>query len=70
MKTKKSLTSNDLNLRYLILGDLTIDMITQRVYQGEKDSLLKPREFSLLLYLIYHKGEVVSGDEIYKAIWN
>ncbi len=54
----------------LVVGDLTLDRITRRVERGGTSIELRPREFSLLEYLMRHAGKVVSKTMILSAVWD
>jgi len=50
-------------------GDLTIDFDRRRVYRGEDEIRLTPREFELLTLLVNHAGRVLTHKTILKSIW-
>ncbi|GAK09701.1 response regulator transcription factor [Geomicrobium sp. JCM 19038] len=52
------------------LGDLTIYPDYHEAYLQEEALELTPKEFELLLYLVNHKGRVLTRDQLLKAIWN
>ena len=54
----------------LTLDDLTVDTHRQRVIRGKKQIYLTRKEFSLLEYLMKHKGSVVSRGMIMEHVWN
>lgn len=51
------------------VGNIRIDVTRQSAYLGDVDALLKPKEFSLLLYLYQNANTVLSDTEIYHAVW-
>lgn len=53
----------------LTRGDLTIDFDRRRVYRGEVEIRLTPKEFDLLTLLVTHAGRVLTHRSILKAIW-
>lgn len=53
----------------LRIGDLTIELITRKVFRKEHAIDLTPREFELLLYLARHKNEEKTRDEILSDVW-
>ncbi|SFB16353.1 DNA-binding response regulator, OmpR family, contains REC and winged-helix (wHTH) domain [Cohnella sp. OV330] len=53
----------------LKIGDLTIELITRKVYRKDHGIDLTPREFELLLYLARHKGAEKTRDEILSDVW-
>jgi two-component system, OmpR family, response regulator len=54
----------------LLVGDLSIDLLTREVTRGERRIDLRPREFALLEYLARHPGRVISKSMILSQIWN
>jgi two-component system, OmpR family, KDP operon response regulator KdpE len=50
-------------------GDLTVDFDRRRVYRGEVEIRLTPKEFDLLTLLVTHAGRVLTQRAISKAIW-
>ena len=51
------------------LGQLTVYPVKHEVFAGEQPVLLTLKEYDMLLYLLWHKGEVISRDELLKKIW-
>ena len=55
----------------LVVGDLTLDLITRKVTRGGREiDELRPREFALLEYLMRNAGRVVSKTMILSHVWN
>lgn len=54
----------------LMVGNLSIDLLSRKVYRGERIIELQPREFSLLEYLMHNHGRVVSKTMIMEHVWN
>lgn len=55
----------------LVVGDLTLDLITRKVTREGRDiEELRPREFALLEYLMRNAGRVVSKTMILSHVWN
>jgi two-component system, OmpR family, KDP operon response regulator KdpE len=50
-------------------GDLVIDFDLRRVYRGDTEIRLTPREFELLTILAAHAGRVLTHRTILKTIW-
>lgn len=50
-------------------GALAFDAATNRAMLDEKDLLLTPREFTILLVLAQNEGRLVSTAELYKRAW-
>lgn len=53
LRRSKSMTHKDETLYF---GELKLDTVSRRALLGEKDLLLKPREFALLAVLVKEKG--------------
>ncbi len=53
----------------LAVADLSLDLVTRRVVRGETTLDLRPREFSLLEYLLRHPGRVLSKTMILSHVW-
>lgn len=53
----------------LAFEDLEIDLLSRRVTRGGRDIELRPREFTLLEYLLRHAGRVVSKTMILSHVW-
>jgi len=54
----------------LILGDLSINLLTREVKRSNRNIELQPREFALLEYLMRNAGRIVSKTMIMKHVWN
>jgi two-component system OmpR family response regulator len=53
----------------LVVGDLTLDLLSRKVERGGKTIELRPREFALLEYLMRHPGRVLSKTMILSHVW-
>jgi two-component system OmpR family response regulator len=53
----------------LVVGDLTLDLLSRKVERGGKPVELRPREFALLEYLMRHPGRVLSKTMILSHVW-
>jgi DNA-binding response OmpR family regulator len=51
------------------IGDLSIELLTRKVYRKDHSIDLTPREFELLLYLARHKNGEKTRDEILSDVW-
>lgn len=67
LKRKSSETVSTNQLR---VADLVMDLDKKTVERDSQQIDLTPKEFSLLEYLINHKGSVVSKAEIASEVWN
>ena len=54
----------------LVIGDLSMDLLTRKVIRGGKKIDLPPLEFSLLEYLMRNTGNVVSKTMIMEHVWD
>lgn len=54
----------------LLVGNLSIDLLSRKVFRGERFIDLQPREFALLEYLMRNQGRVVSKTMIMEHVWN
>lgn len=53
----------------LIVGDLSLDLLTRKVQRGSESLDLRPREFALLEFLMRNAGRVVSKTSILSHVW-
>jgi two-component system, OmpR family, response regulator len=53
----------------LTAGDLTLDLLTRRAERAGRSLDLRPREFSLLEYLMRNPGRVLSKTMILSHVW-
>lgn len=54
----------------LSVDDLILNTVTKQVSRGEKRIKLSAREYSLLEYLMYNKGIVLSREQIEEHLYN
>lgn len=54
----------------LTSGDLSLDTVSFSVKKGNEEIILSKKEFSLLEYLLRHKGKVVSKEQIIASVWD
>jgi two-component system, OmpR family, response regulator len=54
----------------LMVGDLSINLLTRQVMRGDNKIDLQPREFALLEYLMRNAGRVVSKTMIMEHVWD
>lgn len=50
--------------------DLTLDLDGYKVYTGEENIDLTPREFEILRELLKHKGRILTRQNLLQALWN
>ncbi len=51
------------------VGELTLDLAAQRVWRGEQELSLTPREYELLAHLVRRAEEVVTWEELLAEVW-
>lgn len=51
-------------------GQLTVDTAKHEVHYGEAQIALTKKEFDLLTYLLQHKNQAVSREEILNQVWD
>ena len=51
-------------------GELRISSTARKVIRGEKEIVLTPKEFDILLFLARNRGEVFTKEQIYGAVWD
>ena len=56
-------------LTEFVHGSLKIDAVSHRVYAEGREIVLRPKEFSILIYLMRNKGRVLSRTQILENIW-
>jgi DNA-binding response OmpR family regulator len=54
----------------LTVGDLSLDSVGYSVRKGKFEITLSKKEFSLLEYLMRHKGKVVTKEQIMQSVWD
>jgi DNA-binding response OmpR family regulator len=54
----------------LVVGDLRLDPAAHRVWRGDEEVSLTPRQLSMLELLMRRAGEVVSKAEILEHVWD
>ncbi len=53
----------------LVVGDLSLDLLSRKVVRAGRAIDLRPREFALLEYLMRHPGRVLSKTMILSHVW-
>jgi len=54
----------------LAAGDVRVDKLSRRVWHGDDELTLSPREFDLLAFLVLNAGRTVRREEVMNAVWN
>lgn len=53
-----------------VVDDLTLDTKTHEVKRAEKSIRLSSKEFALLSYLMRHKGQILTKEQIMQHVWD
>src|SRR5699024_9155798 len=53
----------------LSMADLTVDTQTREIHRDGQAITLTPREFDLLVYLMKHKTQVLTRDQLIEEVW-
>lgn len=53
----------------LRVADIEVDMLSRRVRRGGQPVALSTTEFELLVYLLRHRGRVLTREQILSAVW-
>lgn len=54
----------------IVYGELTIDAVRGIIQVNGKDTELSKNEMKILVYLLNHKGKIVSRDELMNYLWD
>ncbi len=66
LNSSRSVTETSLLYKF---GNITVDLGRRELRVNKKVVGLKPKEFELLVYLIKHKNQVLSRDQILESVW-
>ncbi|MFZ1375474.1 MAG: response regulator transcription factor [Geothrix sp.] len=53
----------------LTLGDIRMEVHSLKVFKGDREVDLTPREFALLGAFLKHPGEVLTRDRLHREVW-
>lgn len=53
----------------IVVGTLKIEPSRRRAYSSDREVILKPKEFDLLLHLARHPGQVFSAEQLIEHVW-
>lgn len=59
----------DGSLTELSYGDLRMELKSRKVYRGDEEVKLTPKEFDLLLFLLKRAGKVCGREMILQQVW-
>lgn len=65
----RRLRKPEIRLETYRFGDVTLDFKKFEALKNNHPIVLSPREFKILRYLIEHRGEVVSRDQLLDVVW-
>ena len=51
-------------------GKLSFDISSGQAFAGDVDLVLKPKEYSLLLYFVQNARKIMDAEELYQKVWN
>lgn len=54
----------------IVFGELTVDVARGTICVDGKETVLSKNEMRILVYLLHHKGMVVSRDELMNYLWD
>ncbi|MCL1124393.1 response regulator transcription factor [Shewanella surugensis] len=54
----------------LVVGPLTMELLTRKVLVDDNELMLQPKEFQLLKYLMEHADQVISRTLLFEAVWD
>lgn len=67
---RRSQSLGDIQKKEITFSDLTLNTETHRVFRGEQEIDLQPREFDLLRFLLENAGRVIPKTMIINQVWN
>ena len=57
------------NRNEIVIRGLQINSDSHKCFLNDREVILTPTEFGVLWYLCSHKNSVVSGEELFEAVW-
>ena len=57
------------NKNEIVIRGLQINSDSHKCFLNDREVILTPTEFGVLWYLCSHKNSVVSGEELFEAVW-
>ena len=61
--------ANGVSQKSEVFGDVKIDSASQRIIKDNEVIKLKTMEYKLLEYLISHKNQVITKEELFSNVW-
>jgi DNA-binding response OmpR family regulator len=62
-------SSSNRSIEKLVSGDLLLNLVSRRAFQGDKEIALGPKEFNLLAELMRNRGAVLTRDLLLTRVW-
>lgn len=53
----------------IIFGDYALNILTRTLCIGKEEIKLSDKEFDLLRYFLFHKGEIISKEKLLEDVW-
>jgi len=67
---RRKMAGNDSSLQEeLRYADLHVNLSQKKVFRSDKEILLTPKEFNLLVFLLRNPEQILSREEIAKEVW-
>ena len=66
---RQELATGTIDQQILASGDLTVDLSRREVKREGEILNIKPREYELLVFLVRHRGRVLSRELILERVW-
>ncbi|KEI06226.1 transcriptional regulator [Clostridium botulinum] len=67
---RKSIKKQEKYNKVIVSGDIVLDIFKRKIYKNNKDIILTPAEYKLLLILIENKNNVVTRGTLLEKIWD
>lgn len=62
--------ASPLTRRFLEAGPIRVDVAGRRVFRNEREILLQPKQFELLVYFLRNRGIVLSREALLTHVWS
>jgi DNA-binding winged helix-turn-helix (wHTH) protein len=59
-----------LNETVLRVGSLELDLVDRTAKRGDRQIVLRPREFQLLKYMMQRSDKLLTRENLFKEVWN
>jgi two-component system alkaline phosphatase synthesis response regulator PhoP len=67
---RRAARRNAARAQVLAVGDLRVEVQVRRAWRAKAELQLTPKEFDLLVYLMQHRGIVLSRDQLLRDVWH